>query len=110
VRGLTSHILFEKDDRSGSNVAITWVDVQPGAEQPPHHHAPEQFYVIVRGHGIMRVGDERREMGPGDAVFIPPNVTHGIENTGSEVLSYVSASTPSFSITAAYDAEAQQGR
>ena len=102
--GLTSHVFLESGDGAGSNLAITWVNVQPGAAQDPHRHEPEQVYVIVRGSGTMRVGRETRTVREGDVVFVPPNEIHGITNDTNAVLSYVSASTPTFAITAAYDA------
>ena len=102
--GLVSHVFLEKGDGAGSNLAVTWVDVQPGGTQEPHRHEPEQVYVIVRGSGTMRVGDETQRVCEGDVVFVPPNELHGITNDTKEVLSYVSASTPTFAITAAYDA------
>jgi quercetin dioxygenase-like cupin family protein len=102
--GLVSHVFLEKGDGAGSRLAITWVDVQPGGTQEPHRHDPEQVYVIVRGSGTMRVGDEAQRVREGDVVFVPPNELHGITNDTDGVLSYVSAATPTFAITAAYDA------
>ena len=65
---------------------MTWVDVAPGSGQRPHGHVPDQVYVVVRGQGRMRVGDEERTVAGGDMVFIPPGVVHSIENASEEVL------------------------
>lgn len=102
--GLTSHVLLEKGDGADSRLAITWVDVAPGGEQKPHRHEPEQAYVIVRGQGRMVVDGTERDVGARDLVFVPPNGLHGIRNTGEQTLTYVSAATPTFQITALYDA------
>ena len=102
--GLVSHILLEQGDAPGGELSITWVDVEPGAEQKPHSHGPQQVYVITRGTGRMVVGEEQREVREGQMVFIPPEVEHGIVNTGDEVLTYVSAATPAFPVTDLYDA------
>ena len=104
LEGLVSHILLEEGDAPGGELSITWVDVEPGAEQKPHSHAPQQVYVITRGTGRMRVGDEEREVREGHMAFIPPEIEHGIVNTGDEVLTYVSAATPAFPVTDLYDA------
>jgi mannose-6-phosphate isomerase-like protein (cupin superfamily) len=101
--GLRSHVLLEKGDCAQSRMAVTWVDVKPGACQKLHQHEPEQVYVIVTGTGRMTVGDEEGDVTAGDLVFVPPKTIHGITNTGSDLLSYVSASTPTFSITGLYD-------
>ena len=104
VDGLVSHILLEEGDAPGGELSVTWVDVEPGSEQKPHSHGPQQVYVITRGAGRMKVGDDEREVGVGHMVFIPPNTEHGIVNTGDEVLTYVSAATPAFPVTELYDA------
>jgi mannose-6-phosphate isomerase-like protein (cupin superfamily) len=44
----------------------------------------------------MRVGDERREIGEGTLVYVPPGTSHSIRNDGPELLSYVSATSPPF--------------
>ncbi len=102
--GLVSHILLEEGDAPGGELSITWVDVSPGGEQPPHSHAPQQVYVITRGSGRIKVGNDEREVTTGQMVFIPPNTEHGIVNTGDETLTYISAATPAFPVTELYDA------
>jgi mannose-6-phosphate isomerase-like protein (cupin superfamily) len=104
VDGLVSHILLEEGDAPGGELSVTWVDVEPGGEQKPHSHGPQQVYVITRGTGRMKVGDDERDVGVGHMVFIPSNTEHGIVNTGDEVLTYVSAATPAFPVTELYDA------
>jgi mannose-6-phosphate isomerase-like protein (cupin superfamily) len=102
--GLVSHILLDEGDAPGGELSITWVDVEPGGEQKPHSHAPQQVYVITHGMGRMRVGDEQRDVREGHMIFIPPDTQHGIVNTGEDVLTYISAATPAFPVTDLYDA------
>ncbi|HKH23033.1 MAG TPA: cupin domain-containing protein [Solirubrobacterales bacterium] len=103
VDGLVSHILLEEGDAPGGELSITWVDVEPGGEQKPHSHGPQQVYVITRGQGRMKVGDDERDVHEGEMVFIPPDTDHGIVNRGDQVLTYVSAATPAFPVTDLYD-------
>ena len=68
-----------------------------GSGQPSHEHpSSEQAYVIVAGHGLMLVGDERQEVDAGTLVLVPPGTPHSIRNTGDETLIYVSATSPPF--------------
>lgn len=99
---LVSHVLMQQGD-ADSALTVTWVEVPPGAAQAPHDHAPEQVYVVVRGTGRMRVGDDERDVAAGDLVLAPGGVTHGITNTGDGPLEYVSAATPAFRVTDVYD-------
>ena len=101
--GLVSHILWHAGDLPETRLTVTWVDVGPGSGQRPHSHAPEQVYVIVRGRGRMKVGDEERLVVEGDLVYIPPDTIHGIENLADEVLTYLSAASPTVDWEAFYD-------
>jgi quercetin dioxygenase-like cupin family protein len=50
--------------------------LEPGVAIEPHRHNSHEFYYVLRGSGMMRVGDEHREMGPGDLVHIGPDEAH----------------------------------
>jgi mannose-6-phosphate isomerase-like protein (cupin superfamily) len=45
----------------------------------------------------MKIEDETKEVTAGDAIFIPPNLKHGIKNIGNDVLEYLTANAPVFS-------------
>jgi mannose-6-phosphate isomerase-like protein (cupin superfamily) len=63
-----------------------------------HHLETEEIYYITSGTGRMTVGNETREVGAGDAVFIPRNETHTLENTGSEPMKILLVCGPAYSI------------
>ncbi|MCA1717968.1 MAG: cupin domain-containing protein [Actinobacteria bacterium] len=94
--GLVSHILLQRGDPPEAGIAATWVGVAPGSRQRLHGHPSEQVYVITAGRGWMLVGEEEREAGAGELVYVPSGAVHGIEN--------VSAATPALDAEAAYDA------
>ncbi len=48
------------------------------ATQRHHHKASEEFYFILEGEGTMELDGETREVGPGDAILIPPGAWHTI--------------------------------
>jgi mannose-6-phosphate isomerase-like protein (cupin superfamily) len=95
--GQVSHLLLAEGQFGSHNLAVTWVEGEPGSQQPVHAHADsEQAYVILRGSGRMILGDDEREVGPGTLVFIPPGTPHAIRNETDEPLVYVSATSPPF--------------
>ncbi len=59
--------------------------------------------MIIKGKGRMQVGSEEQDVTEGDLIYIPSNIAHSIKNTSSEMLSYISASTPAFDIKELYD-------
>ena len=69
----------------------------PGCAVAPHHHRElEEIYYIISGSGVMTVGDERREVGAGDAIYVPRNHQHTLENTGDEPIRLLVACGPAF--------------
>jgi mannose-6-phosphate isomerase-like protein (cupin superfamily) len=51
----------------------------PGQSTQRHYHAEaEEIYFVLEGEGDMELGGERRPIGPGDAVLIPPGAWHAV--------------------------------
>jgi mannose-6-phosphate isomerase-like protein (cupin superfamily) len=93
--GQESYLLLKRGQFGSQNLAVTWVDCAPGGEQLMHTHAAEeQVYVIVRGRGLMKTGDETRDVSAGTLIFVPPGTPHAIRNTGEDVLTFISAASP----------------
>jgi uncharacterized cupin superfamily protein/GNAT superfamily N-acetyltransferase len=69
----------------------------PGQRGCPYHlhHAQEELFFIVSGHGSLRVAGEMLPLVTGDVVFIPPgpDYPHQIINTSDAPLRFLSVST-----------------
>ena len=62
-----------------------------------HHHVKtEEIYYILQGEGLMRIEQETRRVGPGDAIAIVPGAVHQLTNTGSEVLKLLCCCAPGY--------------
>jgi mannose-6-phosphate isomerase-like protein (cupin superfamily) len=69
----------------------------PGRAVTPHHHNQlEEIYYILSGRGLMTVGDEKREVGAGDAIYVPRGHKHTLENIGAEPIRLLVACGPAF--------------
>jgi quercetin dioxygenase-like cupin family protein len=58
-------------------VLTNFVDFEPDAPAPMHHHAEQQIAIVLSGELMFTVGDETRVMHAGDCVVIPPHAEHG---------------------------------
>ncbi len=71
--------------------------VAPGMRGCPYHlhHAQEEAFVILEGHGTLRVAGEMLALKAGDVAFLPagPDYPHQIINTSDAPLKYLSIST-----------------
>jgi len=61
----------------GSDVMVVQFRIGAGAEVPAHSHPHEQVGHVVSGRMQFRIGDEVRELGPGEGYAVPGGVVHG---------------------------------
>ena len=77
--GSTIREYFHSDLQSLAEASL-----EPSTSTQRHYHArSEEIYLIVEGGGELEVDGDRREVGPGDAVLIPPGSRHRL-TAGSE--------------------------
>jgi quercetin dioxygenase-like cupin family protein len=62
----------------GEQLTFSVVELDPDSVVPEHSHEPEQLGMCLTGSLLFRVGDESRELGPGDTWSIPSNVPHEV--------------------------------
>src|ERR1043165_1197525 len=78
---------------TGDELEIGWYTEPRGTGAKPHHHKSEQMMVVLAGRLRMRIGEEVREMGPGEVALIPGDAEHeqiALEE-GTRFLSFKSA-------------------
>ncbi len=62
----------------GPDLMLVRVDFAPGAVGAVHHHPHRQVTYVAAGRFAVRVGDARRDLGPGDCFFAAAGVPHGV--------------------------------
>lgn len=79
------------------NQSLAEARLPPGGVTTPHFHAQtEEIYYVLAGQGVMQIGTERRNVGPGDAIAIPPGAPHQISNTGDMELKFLCCCAPAY--------------
>lgn len=67
----------------------------PGQSQAVHSHGDaDKFYYVIEGRGRFTLGDEVRELGPGEAAWAPRGVAHGVGNAADQPLVALTVLTP----------------
>ena len=76
--------------------SLARAEVRAGQRTLPHRLEQAEVYYILEGRGRMRIGDESAEVGPGQAVYIPPRAVQSIEAVGPGDLSFLCLVDPAW--------------
>ena len=79
---------------TGENCQLLWAKFEPGGIYELHSHPHEQMSVVVSGRMRLTVGDEVRDIGPGDMWYAPADVKHGGEILGDEPVVFIDVYAP----------------
>ena len=80
-----------------ANQSLAEARLPPGAATKPHFHPrAEEIYYLLDGGARMQIEANVREVGPGDAIAIPPGARHQITNTGDGVLRFLCCCAPGY--------------
>lgn len=83
-------------DNVESRYSLAWAKVPVGQKTWKHAMKTTEVYFILKGEGIMYIGDEQERVGKFDTIYIPPNATQCIENTGQEDLEFLCIVDPAW--------------
>lgn len=90
-----SEILHPENDPVEMNFSLAHAILREGEASLPHRLGESvEVYYILKGEGVMHIGDEVREVSGGDAVYIPPGCVQYIENSGEGDLSFLCIVSP----------------
>lgn len=87
ARRRTQNLVGGASPIQAETFALGHVTLDPNGGQVPWHcQEQEEIYFLLDGTGEMCLGEERRILRGGEAVFIPPGVFHQLTNIGDEPL------------------------
>ena len=91
--GVFMRNFFSKEDNDLINNSE--ICIMPGFQIAPHtHEMSTEFFYVVSGVGDFLDSSEWKPIKNGDAFKAPQGITHGIKNTGSELLVILATFTP----------------
>jgi quercetin dioxygenase-like cupin family protein len=62
----------------GAEATFTLIDLDPNTHVPEHHHLNEQTGLLLAGSMSFTIGDEKKEIEPGEMWVIPADVPHSV--------------------------------
>jgi len=77
--GSTIRSILDRANAPVANQSLAEAGVPAGSATQRHYHRlSEEFYFILEGRGTMEIDGAIRDVGPGDAILIPPGAWHTI--------------------------------
>jgi len=84
ARRKTQNLVGGASPIQATHFSLGHVTLEPnGGQVPWHNQEQEEIYFIMEGNGEMCLGEERRAVQAGQAVYIPHGVFHQLTNTGA---------------------------
>jgi mannose-6-phosphate isomerase-like protein (cupin superfamily) len=96
--GSTIRELIHPSTHGNRNQSLAEATVAPESKTRVHcHRITEEIYFILKGRGLMTLGEEVFPVNVGESVLIPPGKPHRLENTGRSLLKVLCACSPAYS-------------
>jgi uncharacterized cupin superfamily protein len=81
-------VTVKASDAETGGLCTVWEgEVPPGAvgAGPHYHHAIDEFFYVLQGELVLRIGDEHHTLPRGAFAFVPRETIHGFHNAGGEL-------------------------
>lgn len=96
--GSTIRSILDRTNAPVERQSLAEASLPPGGVTQRHYHrASEEFYFILTGTARMELDGQFQDVGPGDAILIPPGAWHQITATGEEDLRLLCCCAPPYS-------------
>ncbi len=93
--GSTIRSLLDLSNAPVRNQSLAEATLPAGGSTQRHWHGEsEEFYFLLEGRGVMEIDGVEREVGPGDAILIPPKAWHQL--TAAEPLRLLCCCAPPY--------------
>ncbi len=80
----------EKD----ASFALRYFEVESGGWTPLDSHGHDHGVLILRGKGLVLLGDREVEVSFGDVIYVPPYETHQFRSVGDDPLGFLCVVPP----------------
>ncbi len=82
--------LADFDEKNEKLRTFALAELKPGEEVELHRHDGEcEYYYLLSGKGVYNDNNKETAVYPGTVTFTPSGSSHGIRNTGEEMLTFI---------------------
>jgi len=88
VKGVTIRWLISREDNA-PNFAMRLFEVESEGNTPLHSHAWEHEVFVLDGEGAVWKEGKEVAVGPGMAIYVPPDEKHCFKNVGKGIFRFI---------------------
>ena len=92
--GKNPHGVETRNIYDHENALVVHLTLKPGESLRRHITPVDVFFYVLRGKGVVEIGDEKREVGEDTIIHSPAKVLHCWYNESAEDLRVLIAKTP----------------
>ena len=83
--GHQKSVLFTEEDFDSKGTKAQVIKIQPGGKIEPHYHKVRtEAFLVLKGTGLITLGEETAECAEHDYMLCKPGTLHAFENKGNE--------------------------
>jgi len=90
----TFRVLIDREICGARNFSLLLNVTNPNVVGEEHSHEEEHAFYILEGEGIMELDNQRYQVGPGTAIFVPPGVSHNLSCSSDVPIRYIVVYAP----------------
>jgi quercetin dioxygenase-like cupin family protein len=84
-----SRAILDGTTHSNDHMEVHETTLAPGSSpHPPHTHAHEELFLMMKGHLEVTIAGKTTTIGPGSAAFVHSGELHGVRNPGPDPSQY----------------------
>jgi mannose-6-phosphate isomerase-like protein (cupin superfamily) len=87
---------------AGCGTVTQFVGYIPPGRAPDHYHPYDEVLYVLKGEGVLHIGDLHVPVGEGACIHFSPELVHSLENAGSEPMEVMGVFRPAGSPAEAY--------
>jgi mannose-6-phosphate isomerase-like protein (cupin superfamily) len=87
---------------SGCGSVTQFVGYIPTGRAPDHYHTYDEVIYVLRGEGVLHIGDFHEPIGEGACIHLSSELVHSLENVGDEPMQVLGVFRPAGSPSEAY--------
>lgn len=89
LKGVELRYLRDLKGKRVEDLDLRIFEIQPSVDNPLHAHAYSHDLFVIKGRGLVRLGDSDQRIKEGDVASIAPDEPHSFANDSNDILQFL---------------------